>query len=79
MACKSNCAVYVTINTPIPEKVNGRLYEYYPIIILVPYREVPVAFLNMGVIIVTYENSPIQSQDSCQGDFATLNWPLSMV
>src|SRR5208337_4628693 len=67
MACKSNCAAYVMINMPIPGRENGGVYRVYPFIILIPYRESPVSFLHMGVIIVTYENPPLQSQDSCQG------------
>jgi len=42
------------------DRGNGVIYEHYPIIILIPYRESPVLFLNMGVFIVTYDNSPIQ-------------------
>src|SRR5580692_8769532 len=67
MACKSNCAAHVMINTPTCHRSDDELYYSYPIIILIPYRESPVRLLAMGVIIVTYENSPIQSQDSCQG------------
>src|SRR5580704_17122816 len=67
MACKSNCAAHVIINTPASDRSDGELYDISAIIILIPYRESAVCFLNMGVFIVTYENPPIQSQDSCQG------------